>query len=137
MFSACTLGQQAEKDREREKENARLAKEEAEGSAAISKRRRLKRGDMQAEMPANFGLLPPPPPPVGVPPVYEPRDRDRKGAMTRNPYMEEVPYDNKGPSGRVHAKDTSKMTRRDHDQYPYKICTHLTFFELCFLYRQL
>lgn len=111
----------AEKDREREKEKALLAKEEAEGSAAISKRRRLKRGDMQTDMPSNFGPSPPPPPPVGVAPVYEGRDRDRKGAMTRNMYMEEAAYD-KGPSGRVHAKETNKMTRREHDQYPYSMC---------------
>ncbi|CAM6089899.1 unnamed protein product [Calypogeia fissa] len=111
------LAKLAEKDREREKEKALLAKEEAEGSAAISKRRRLKRGDMQQpDVPSSFGPATLPPPPVGVAPVYEGRDRDRKGAMTRNVYMEEAPYDNKGPSGRVHAKEANKMTRREHEQ---------------------
>ncbi|BBM99302.1 THO complex subunit 2 [Marchantia polymorpha subsp. ruderalis] len=112
-----------EKEKEREKEKAFLAKEEGEGSAALSKRRRLKRDHIpSAELQANFGPSPPPP---GVnAQVYEGRERDRK-VVARNVYVEEGPYDNKGPGGgvggggggggRMHGKET-KIARREHDQ---------------------
>ncbi|KAL2653101.1 hypothetical protein R1flu_021229 [Riccia fluitans] len=125
------LALKADKEKEREKEKPVFTKEEAEGSAALSKRRRLKRDHLPPpEIPANFGPAPPPPPPppppAGIGPVYEGRERDRK-VLPRNVYAEEGPYDNKGPGvgggsgggggggGRMHGKEV-KGARREHDQ---------------------
>ncbi|KAL3684910.1 hypothetical protein R1sor_002932 [Riccia sorocarpa] len=135
------LALKADKEKEREKEKAIFAKEEAEGSAALSKRRRLKRDHLPPpEIPANFGPPPPPPPPppVAIGPGYEGRERDRK-VLPRNVYAEEAPYDNKGQGvgggsggggggGRMHGKET-KVARREHDQYPRKLINHSFFLE--------
>lgn len=110
-----------DKEREREKEKGSLMKDDDMASAS-SKRRRLKRDHLSGgEMGTNFG---PVPPPLMTGPAlpYDGRDRDRKGGSVPArgaPYLEDVPYESKGPSsGRGHGKESTKVTRREHDQYP-------------------
>eukprot|EP01018_Ginkgo_biloba_P036677 Gb_33812 [translate_table: standard] len=112
-------------EKERERDKANLLKEEADVTAA-SKRRRLKREHLSAsEAPANYGPSPPPPPPllpVTMSQPYDGRERDRKGAvLQRNVYMDEIGYD-KSSAGRMHNKEGSKVTRRDHEQLYDRDC---------------
>eukprot|EP00250_Pteridium_aquilinum_P010635 c19529_g1_i1 orf=214-5961(+) len=98
----------ADKERDRDKDDL---------SAANSKRRRLKRDHISSEIPSNLGpsSVPPPPPlPVVSSEQYD-RDRDRKSSMPLTSLYEDTGYD-KGPSSRVHGKDTSKVARREHEQ---------------------
>lgn len=107
----------AEKERDRDKEKSGGLLKEEDSSVANSKRRRLKRDHLSSEMPSNFGPSPQPPPPplpAVVAQQYD-RERDRKSSVTLRSVYEEPGYD-KGPSGRVHGKDTSKVARRDHEQ---------------------
>lgn len=115
---------QVDQDREREKEKVIQMKDDDLGSGSGKRRRKLTRDHLSGnEALLNFG---PVPPPLMAGPAlpYEGRDRDRKGAPLPArggpPYMDDIPYE-KGPSsGRVHgSKDGSKVSRRDHEQYPF------------------
>lgn len=127
---------QVDKEREREKEKAMQMKEDDLASGS-GKRRRIKRDHLPGnEMLPNFGAALAPMSGPSLP--YEGRDRDRKGGSlaARGALYVEEPYD-KGPSsGRVHGKDSSKVTRREHDQYPFILhfcCMSLPLLSLCFL----
>jgi len=115
------VGLQVDQDREREKEKVIQMKDDDLGSGS-GKRRRIKRDHLPANdlllnyVPAAAPLLPSPAL------AYEGRDRERKsGPLPARgpPYMDEVSYE-KGPSsGRSHGKEGSKVSRREHDQYPF------------------
>ncbi|XP_024388621.1 THO complex subunit 2 isoform X2 [Physcomitrium patens] len=105
-----------DQDRERAKEKVDQMKDEDLGSGSGKRRRKWRDPSAANEM---LSFAPAGPLMTGPASQYEGRDRERKGGLlpTRGaPHMDDTSYD-KGPSsGRVHGKDGSKASRREHEQ---------------------